>query len=71
MPVFVALFNILFMTIDLRGAPFVLWIKDLSVQDPYYILPIIMGVSMVAQQKIDAHDHGSTQAKIMWFCRHS
>src|SRR6185295_477241 len=39
-PVFVALFNILYMTIDLRQAPFLLWIKDLSVQDPYYVLPI-------------------------------
>jgi YidC/Oxa1 family membrane protein insertase len=65
MPVFVALFNILFMTIDLRGAPFVLWIKDLSVQDPYYILPIIMGVSMVAQQKMMPTTMDPTQAKIM------
>ncbi len=65
MPVFVALFNILFMTIDLRGAPFILWIKDLSVQDPYYILPIIMGVSMVAQQKMMPTTMDPTQAKIM------
>jgi YidC/Oxa1 family membrane protein insertase len=65
MPVFVALFNILFMTIDLRQAPFVLWIKDLSVQDPYYILPIVMGVSMVVQQKITPTTMDPTQAKIM------
>ncbi len=52
MPVFVALFNILYMTIDLRQAPFVGWITDLSVQDPYYVLPIIMGATMVIQQKI-------------------
>ena len=65
MPVFVALFNILFMTIDLRQAPFVLWIKDLSVQDPYYILPIVMGVSMVVQQKITPTTMDPTQAKVM------
>ena len=65
MPVFVALFNILFMTIDLRQAPFVLWIKDLSVQDPYYILPIVMGASMVVQQKITPTTMDPTQAKVM------
>src|SRR5207249_8530073 len=51
-PVFVALFNILYMTIELRQAPFMLWIKDLSVQDPYYVLPILMGGTMFIQQKI-------------------
>lgn len=65
MPVFVALFNILYMTIDLRQAPFILWVKDLSVQDPYYVLPIIMGVSMVIQQKIMPTTMDPTQAKIM------
>lgn len=64
-PVFVALFNILYMTIDLRQAPFIGWITDLSVQDPYYILPIIMGVSMVAQQKIMPTTMDPTQAKVM------
>jgi YidC/Oxa1 family membrane protein insertase len=67
MPVFVALFNILYMTIDLRQAPFMLWIKDLSVQDPYYVLPIIMGVTMVIQQKITPTTMDPTQAKIMLF----
>ena len=65
MPVFVALFNILYMTIDLRQAPFVLWITDLSVQDPYYVLPVIMGVTMVIQQKITPTTMDPTQAKIM------
>jgi YidC/Oxa1 family membrane protein insertase len=65
MPVFVALFNILYMTIDLRQAPFVGWITDLSVQDPYYVLPIIMGVTMVIQQKITPTTMDPTQAKIM------
>jgi len=65
MPVFVALFNILYMTIDLRQAPFMLWITDLSVQDPYYVLPLIMGATMVIQQKITPTTMDPTQAKIM------
>jgi YidC/Oxa1 family membrane protein insertase len=65
MPVFVALFNILYMTIDLRQAPFVGWITDLSVQDPYYVLPIVMGATMVIQQKITPTTMDPTQAKIM------
>lgn len=65
MPVFVALFNILYMTIDLRQAPFMLWITDLSAQDPYYVLPLIMGATMVVQQKITPTTMDPTQAKIM------
>jgi YidC/Oxa1 family membrane protein insertase len=65
MPVFVALFNILYMTIDLRQAPLALWITDLSVQDPYYVLPIIMGATMMIQQKITPSTMDPAQAKIM------
>ena len=65
MPVFVSLFNILYMTIDLRQAPLGLWITDLSVQDPYYILPIIMGISMAVMQKIQPTTMDPTQAKVM------
>ncbi len=65
MPVFVALFNILYMTIDLRQAPFFGWITDLSVQDPYYVLPVVMGATMVIQQKITPTTMDPTQAKIM------
>ncbi|RMH37206.1 MAG: membrane protein insertase YidC [Nitrospirae bacterium] len=65
MPVFVALFNILYMTVDLRQAPFILWITDLSVKDPYYVLPILMGISMVVQQKIMPTTMDPTQAKMM------
>jgi YidC/Oxa1 family membrane protein insertase len=65
MPVFVALFNILYMTIDLRQAPLGLWITDLSIQDPYYILPVIMGVSMLIMQKIQPTTMDPAQAKIM------
>ena len=65
MPVFIALFNILYMTIDLRQAPFILWIQDLSIPDPYFLLPILMGASMVVQQKIMPTTMDPTQAKMM------
>lgn len=65
MPAFISLFNILYMTVDLRQAPFALWITDLSVPDPFYVLPILMGVSMVLQQKIMPTTMDPTQAKMM------
>lgn len=65
MPVFIALFNILYMTIDLRQAPFILWIHDLSIQDPFYVLPVLMGVSMFVQQKIMPTTADPTMAKMM------
>ena len=65
MPAFVSLFNILYMTVDLRQAPFMLWISDLSVPDPFYVLPILMGASMVVQQKIMPTTMDPTQAKMM------
>lgn len=65
MPVFIALFNILYMTIDLRQAPFMLWISDLSIQDPFYVLPVLMGVSMFVQQKIMPTTADPNMAKMM------
>jgi YidC/Oxa1 family membrane protein insertase len=65
MPVFISLFNVLYMTIDLRQAPFMLWVTDLSLQDPFYVLPVLMGVSMFIQQKITPNTMDPTQAKIM------
>jgi len=65
MPVFVALFNVLYMSIDLRQAPFMLWVTDLSLEDPFYVLPIIMGATMFIQQKITPNTMDPTQAKIM------
>ena len=50
-PVFIALYNVLMVTVELKNVPF-LWIPDLSEKDPYYILPILMGLSMIAQQWI-------------------
>jgi len=66
-PVFVALFNILYTTIDLRQAPFIFWIHDLSDKDPYYILPVIMGISMFFQQLTQPTSMDPTQAKVMLF----
>ncbi|TKB64923.1 MAG: membrane protein insertase YidC [Nitrospira sp.] len=65
MPVFISLFNVLYMTIDLRQAPFMLWVTDLSLQDPFYVLPVLMGVSMFIQQKITPTTMDPMQAKIM------
>ncbi|MCP4633781.1 MAG: membrane protein insertase YidC [candidate division Zixibacteria bacterium] len=56
MPVFYALFTVFRSTIELRGAAFIFWIKDLSLMDPYYILPVIMGITMFIQQKMTMKD---------------
>jgi YidC/Oxa1 family membrane protein insertase len=66
-PVFFALYKVLLVSIELRNAPFMLWITDLSSKDPYYILPIVMGVTMVAQQKMTPSSMDPKQAKIMMF----
>jgi YidC/Oxa1 family membrane protein insertase len=66
-PVFIALYNVLNKAIELRGAPFALWITDLAVKDPYYILPVTMGVTMVIQQKMTPTTMDPAQAKIMMF----
>ena len=65
MPVFISLFNVLYMSIDLRQAPFMFWVTDLSLQDPFYVLPILMGATMFIQQKITPNTMDPTQAKIM------
>jgi YidC/Oxa1 family membrane protein insertase len=66
-PVFIALYNVLMVSIDLRGAPFMLWIQDLSEKDPYYITPVLMGISMFVQQKMTPTMGDPMQAKIMQF----
>lgn len=52
LPVFFALYSVMNKAIELRGAPFILWIKDLSLKDPYFILPVLMGITMFIQQKM-------------------
>ena len=64
-PVFFALYKALLGSIELRHAPFIFWINDLSAKDPYYITPIIMGASMFIQQKMTPTVGDPMQAKIM------
>ncbi|MBI4710402.1 MAG: membrane protein insertase YidC [Nitrospirae bacterium] len=66
-PVFIALYNVLAKAIELRGAPFMWWITDLSVKDPYYIFPVVMGATMVIQQKMTPTTMDPMQAKMMMF----
>jgi YidC/Oxa1 family membrane protein insertase len=66
-PVFIALYWVLLAAIELRHAPFILWIKDLSAQDPYYVLPILMAASMVLQTRMNPVPPDPVQAKIMKF----
>jgi YidC/Oxa1 family membrane protein insertase len=66
-PVFIALYWVLLAAIELRHAPFMLWIKDLSALDPYYVLPILMTVTMVLQTKMNPVPPDPVQAKVMQF----
>ena len=66
-PVFIALYYVLIESVELRQAPFVLWIHDLSVMDPYFILPVLMGLSMFMQQKLSPPPPDPAQAKMMMF----
>ncbi|GAB4389096.1 MAG: membrane protein insertase YidC [Thermodesulfovibrionales bacterium] len=66
-PVFFALYKVLMISIELRDAPWALWITDLSQKDPFYILPIVMGISMVVQQKMTPSAGDPRQQKLMMF----
>jgi YidC/Oxa1 family membrane protein insertase len=65
MPVFIALYWVLMESVELRHAPFMLWIDDLSVMDPYFVLPLLMGASMWFMQKLNPPPPDPMQAKIM------
>ena len=65
MPFLFSFFSMLRASIELRGAPFIGWIQDLSRHDPYYVTPILMGVSMVVQQKMTPAAGDATQRKMM------
>ncbi len=64
-PVFIALYWVLVESVQLRQAPFILWIHDLSIKDPYFILPLLMGASMFIQQRLNPAPPDPTQAKVM------
>jgi len=65
MPVFIGLYWMLMESVELRHAPFILWIHDLSVMDPYFVLPLLMGASMFFMQKLNPPPPDPMQAKIM------
>src|SRR5579885_660657 len=64
-PVFIALYWVLVESVQLRQAPFIFWIHDLSQQDPYYVLPVLMGISMFIQQRLNPPPPDPLQAKVM------
>ena len=66
-PVFIALYWVLLGTVEMRYAPFIGYIQDLSAKDPYFILPIIMGVTMVVQTRLNPPPPDPIQAKVMMF----
>lgn len=65
MPVFIALYWVLMESVELRHTPFLGWIDDLSVKDPYFILPILMGATMFVQFRLNPTPPDPTQAKVM------
>ena len=65
-PVFIALYWVLLSSVEIRNAPWVLWISDLSVKDPYYILPIVMTLTTVLQTALNPLPPDPMQAKMMW-----
>ena len=63
-PVFIALYWVLLESVELRQADFILWLNDLSVKDPYFVLPVIMGVTMYIQQKLNPAPMDPLQEKV-------
>ena len=66
-PVFIALYWVLLESVELRQAPFIFWIKDLAAADPFHVLPVIMGITMLIQQRLNPAPPDPMQAKIMMF----
>lgn len=65
MPVFIALYWVLLYSVEMRQAPFAAWVQDLSSPDPYYVLPILMGITMIIQTKLNPTPPDPIQAKVM------
>ena len=65
MPFFLAFYWVLVESVEMRQAPFALWITDLSARDPYFILPVIMGAAMLLQQKLNPAPADPVQARVM------
>ena len=66
-PVFIALYWVLLSSVEMRNAPWILWIKDLSSPDPYFILPIVMAMTSLLQTALNPAPPDPMQAKLMWF----
>lgn len=64
-PVFISLYWVLIETVELRQADFILWMQDLSAQDPFFVLPVIMGITMKIQQSLNPAPIDPLQAKVM------
>ena len=65
-PVFIALYWVLLSSVEMRGAPWVLWIHDLSAKDPYFILPVVMTLTTLLQTALNPLPPDPVQAKMMW-----
>ncbi|MEJ6021365.1 membrane protein insertase YidC [Ramlibacter sp. PS4R-6] len=66
-PVFIALYWVLLSSVEMRGAPWILWIKDLAEPDPWFILPVVMTISTLIQTALNPAPPDPVQAKMMWF----
>ncbi len=66
-PVFIALYWVLLSSVEMRGAPWILWIKDLSSPDPFFILPLVMTATSLLQTALNPAPPDPMQAKLMWF----
>jgi YidC/Oxa1 family membrane protein insertase len=64
-PFFIAFYWVLLESVEMRQAPFILWITDLSSRDPYFVLPLLMGIAMFIQQKLNPAPPDPVQAKVM------
>lgn len=64
-PVFISLYWVLLGSVEMRQAPFALWIQDLSAIDPYYVLPVLMGITMIIQTRLNPTPPDPIQAKVM------
>jgi YidC/Oxa1 family membrane protein insertase len=67
MPIFWALYQVLQNSVELYHSPFIGWIHDLSIKDPFYVLPVLMSITMVIQQKITPSTIDPAQARVMMF----
>ncbi|MBZ0093505.1 MAG: membrane protein insertase YidC, partial [Sulfuricellaceae bacterium] len=64
-PVFIALYWVLLYSVEIRQSPFIGWITDLSAADPYYVLPVLMGITMLIQTRLNPKPPDPVQAKVM------